>query len=411
MNEQTATPQIVILADDFTGANDAGVSLAQAGIRTEVTLEASYQSDAEALIYNSDSRALPAEAANRAVATLTETVLRHYNPAWLVKKMDSTLRGNPGPEVAAMLQATGAAAAIVAPAFPAAGRVTVGGRCLVNGVLITETEFASDPKTPVHSAEIGALFTLPAQNVQPWQLPAALAAASRENPVVLIVDARTDDDLDAIVTHAWQAGERPLLVGSAGLCDALSRRLAPEKQAVALAIVGSMSEIAQKQIHAAAAHPRCEQIFIDINAVFAPSATDYRTAIVNALAGGRHCVVHTCPDTHARHQVAALCERYGISRAECGERICAFLGELVRDVLARYAPDGLYLSGGDVAIAVARALGASSFQIQGRAAGCVPWGYFSGCEWQRPVMTKAGGFGDESTLLKVLQFIEEKSSD
>ena len=184
-----------------------------------------------------------------------------------------------------------------------------------------------------------------------------------------------------------------------------------QKKAVALAIVGSMSEIAQKQIHAAAAHPRCEQIFIDINAVFAPSATDYRTAIVNALAGGRHCVVHTCPDTHARHQVAALCERYGISRAECGERICAFLGELVRDVLARYAPDGLYLSGGDVAIAVARALGASSFQIQGRAAGCVPWGYFSGCEWQRPVMTKAGGFGDESTLLKVLQFIEEKSSD
>jgi hypothetical protein len=55
--------------------------------------------------------------------------------------------------------------------------------------------------------------------------------------------------------------------------------------------------------------------------------------------------------------------------------------------------------------------GAKGFQIRGRAAGCVPWGYFSGCEWQRPVMTKAGGFGDETTLRKVLHFIEEKSSD
>jgi uncharacterized protein YgbK (DUF1537 family) len=79
-----------------------------------------------------------------------------------------------------------------------------------------------------------------------------------------------------------QASERPLLVGSAGLCDALSRRLAPQKQAV-LAVVGSMSEIAQKQVSVAAQHPRCEHIFVDINDVFQSSATDYRAAIVAAL--------------------------------------------------------------------------------------------------------------------------------
>jgi uncharacterized protein YgbK (DUF1537 family) len=37
-------------------------------------------------------------------------------------------------------------------------------------------------------------------------------------------------------------------------------------------------------------------------------------------------------------------------------------------------------------------------------------GYFSGCEWQRPVMTKAGGFGDDTTLRMVVNFIEEKLS-
>lgn len=411
MNKPISDQQVVILADDFTGANDAGVSLAQAGMRVEVALEAAYQSDAQALIYNSDSRALTADAAKEKVAALTESVLRQYSPAWLVKKIDSTLRGNPAAEVMAMQQAMGATAVIIAPAFPAAGRITREGKCLVNGVLLTDTEFASDPKTPIASADVGALFSTRSQNITPAQLPAALASGSAESPALLVVDAQTDADLDEIITHAMQAGERPLLVGSAGLCDALSRRLAPEKQAVVLAVVGSMSEIAQKQVSVAAQHPRCEHIFIDINDVFEPSATDYRAAIVAALNAGKHCLVHTCPDEQARHQVAALCERWGLSRAACGERICDYLGALTRDVLQGSLPDGIYVSGGDVAIAVARALGAKGFQIRGRAAGCVPWGYFSGCEWQRPVMTKAGGFGDETTLLKVLHFIEEKSSD
>ncbi|PTA97054.1 hypothetical protein C9415_03320 [Kluyvera sp. Nf5] len=411
MNKQSAVQQVVILADDFTGANDAGVSLAQAGMRVEVALEATYQSDAQALIYNSDSRAMTATAAYEKVAALTESVLRLSSPAWLVKKIDSTLRGNPGAEVMAMQRITGAKAVIIAPAFPAAGRITREGKCLVNGVLLTDTEFASDPKTPITRADVGALFSGLSQNITPSQLPVALLSGSAQVPALLVVDAQTDADLDDIITHAMQTSERPLLVGSAGLCDALSRRLAPQKQPVVLAVVGSMSEIAQKQVSIAAQHPRCEHIFVDINDVFQSSAIDYRAAIVAALNGGRHCLVHTCPDEQARHQVAALCERWGVSRAECGERICDYLGALTRDVLQHSTPDGLYLSGGDVAIAVARALGAKGFQIRGRAAGCVPWGYFSGCEWQRPVMTKAGGFGDETTLRKVLHFIEEKSSD
>ena len=376
MNKQSAVQQVVILADDFTGANDAGVSLAQAGMRVEVALEATYQSDAQALIYNSDSRAMTATAAYEKVAALTESVLRLSSPAWLVKKIDSTLRGNPGAEVMAMQRITGAKAVIIAPAFPAAGRITREGKCLVNGVLLTDTEFASDPKTPITRADVGALFSGHSQNITPSQLPVALLSGSAQVPALLVVDAQTDTDLDDIITHAMQASERPLLVGSAGLCDALSRRLAPQKQPVVLAVVGSMSEIAQKQVSIAAQHPRCEHIFVDINDVFQSSATDYRAAIVAALNGGRHCLVHTCPDEQARHQVAALCERWGVSRAECGERICDYLGALTRDVLQHSTPDGLYLSGGDVAIAVARALGAKGFQIRGRAAGCVPWGYF-----------------------------------
>ena len=48
--------------------------------------------------------------------------------------------------------------------------------------------------------------------------------------------------------------------------------------------------------------------------------------------------------------------------------------------------------------------------ITGRVAQCVPYGHFLGSRWPRPVMTKAGGFGTETTLRDVVNFIEEKLS-
>ncbi|UXY08854.1 four-carbon acid sugar kinase family protein [Kosakonia sp. ML.JS2a] len=415
MNEPTSDKQIAILADDFTGANDAGVSLAQRGMTVDVALSANYVSTAQARIYNSDSRALTASDAAQRVTVLTQKIVAHGAPQWLVKKIDSTLRGNVGAEVAAMLQACKASAAIIAPAFPAAGRITRNGQCFVHERLLTDTEFASDPKTPVTSADIGMLLAAHSRAeiryLHAADVAAALANASVSAPLLLVVDAQSDAELDEIVAQAESAESRPLLVGSAGLCDALARRLNPCVPRTVLAVVGSMSEIAQQQLAWAAKHPRVEQVFIDINTLFTPAAAEYRQHIVRILVSGRHCLVHTCPDTQARHQIAALCEQQGVSRSELGECICAFLGELTRDVLREAQPDALYLSGGDVAVAAAHALGAKGFSIRGRAAGCVPWGYFSGCLWQRPVMTKAGGFGDETTLLKVLHFIEEKSSD
>ncbi len=55
------------------------------------------------------------------------------------------------------MAAQGCRMAVVAPAYPAAGRHTRDGRCYVHGVPLDQTEFASDPKTPVSRAEISEL--------------------------------------------------------------------------------------------------------------------------------------------------------------------------------------------------------------------------------------------------------------
>ena len=400
MEKGITKPSILVVADDFTGANDAGVSLAQVGHTVDVAFEMHYRGDASVWVINSDSRAMDPKLAAMKITSLMSHLPLANNPPLVIKKIDSTLRGNIGAEIEALMKACGITGAVVAPAFPQAGRTTVAGECWVNGVRITETEFASDPKTPVLSARIADIIRL--QTAIPCQpvTVSQLSHLSYEQPWIGVIDAAV-----------MQAKQPLLLVGSAGICDAVARRSAIMSPPTVLAIIGSMSEIAQRQIATLHSHPRITQIYVDVEHILAGNASDYDARIVQALQKGDHCIVHTCNDSVARHQIDTLCQRWQMSRAALGEKICRFLGELTRQVLLRTMPDALYLSGGDVAMATASALGATGFRITGKVAQCVPYGHFLGGVWSRSVMTKAGGFGDETTLHQVLNFIEEKCSE
>ncbi|MGG8275472.1 four-carbon acid sugar kinase family protein [Klebsiella sp. 141198] len=403
---------VLVLADDFTGANDAGVSLAEAGLAVEVAFSAGYQPTTRALVLNSDSRALSgAQAAEKVNAILRDAA--NFAAVWQVKKIDSTLRGNPGAELEAMMRARGCVTAVVAPAFPAAGRITRGGRCYVHGVALDKTEFASDPKTPVSSADIGQLLAmqsqLPYRSLDVQQLTAALAEES-DQPRVLIIDAEEDAQLDEVIAAVASRARQTLLVGSAGICEALSRYLFRDAAGPLLAVIGSMSEIAQAQVAALAGHPRVGRIGIDVARAFNGDALADARRIAEVLAANHHCVVTTCADNAVRHGIETQCRERGLSRAALGEQICAYLAQVTQLAVELRAPGALYLSGGDVAIAVAHALGAQGFHITGRVAQCVPYGHFLGSRWPRPVMTKAGGFGTETTLRDVVNFIEEKLS-
>lgn len=397
--------EVVVVADDFTGANDAGVSLALRGKKVCVAFQSVFTEPTDALVINTESRAMGASEAAEKIARLGADVV---NARWLIKKVDSTLRGNVGAETAALQALSGKRQIIIAPAYPAAGRITRHGQCLVNGIPVNETEFASDPKTPVPSADIVDLFSgLAAKSVTVHDLKTALA----QGDDVLIVDAETEGELDAVIAAAVTCEQTPLLVGSAGLCDALARHLAPVRRKQLLAVVGSMSEIAQRQIAFALNAPGVSRVFIDVNDILNGTTVDAFVRIIQALQAGHHCIVHTCTDRESRHRVEDICSQHRMTRAALGEKICTYLGTLTREVLERQAPDALYVSGGDVAMAVASALAAQGFEITGRIAQCVPYGRFLGCAWHRPVMTKAGGFGKEETLREVLHFIEERMSD
>lgn len=410
---------VLVIADDFTGANDAGSGLAQAGARVHVLFgtEAPLPDDAaDVLVISTDSRAVSASQAAERVAQVVQHFAAQLQQGWLFKKIDSTLRGNVGAETAAALHASGKRLALVAPAVPRLGRTTREGKVWVNQRLLTDTEFASDPKTPILSPRVldqmqidGTEIDLP--TLRSDRLDAVLAAAHG----VVVVDAENEADLARLITAAARLAEKPLLVGAAGLSDALGAALSVRPSRPVLAVVGSMSSSAQQQIATLLKQRAVEIVDVDIRQLFQQPAWPDRDRWIEqaetALRAGRHTVIRTCQHESQRHDIGHLSQQHSVTRQQLGEAISQLLGEMTHSLCRTQLPHALYLSGGDVAIAVAQALGASGFKIQGLVAGCVPHGVLLNSEFTLPVMTKAGGFGDENTLVAAIGFIEEKSSE
>ncbi len=106
-----------LLADDLTGACDAAVHFAMRGRPTAVLVAPDAEAAGAAVIaISTESRDLEPAAIRSATATAAATLARP--PQLLIKKIDSTLRGHAGVEIAAALDAFACDAAIICPAFP-----------------------------------------------------------------------------------------------------------------------------------------------------------------------------------------------------------------------------------------------------------------------------------------------------
>jgi uncharacterized protein YgbK (DUF1537 family) len=143
----------VILADDFTGAHDVGLPFAMLGFDTVVISDPEHLVTVEAdiIVVNTGSRDCSVEEAIKHVGDVCRAI-QTQELNLLYKKIDSTLRGHIGREIDCIHESFDHHLTIVAPAFPALGRTTVGGYQLVNGVPVDQTSAGRDPGSPVSTA-------------------------------------------------------------------------------------------------------------------------------------------------------------------------------------------------------------------------------------------------------------------
>ncbi len=147
----------------------------------------------------------------------------------LFKKIDSTLRGPIGAELEALLETSGRRAALVCPAFPGQGRTVADGMLLVNGAPAHESPIGRDPAYPGPTSDVveivrrGAarpVSLLPLDRVRGDR--DALARTLRDaRDRIIVADALTDGDLDALARATLGCTELAL-AGSAGLARAVA---------------------------------------------------------------------------------------------------------------------------------------------------------------------------------------------
>jgi uncharacterized protein YgbK (DUF1537 family) len=406
-------PQFVIVADDLTGAADASACFAQAGLDTVIHLSGTTVPDADVLAVSTDSRDLDKTAAAVAVSSALSRIVsgqRDAAPRWVYKKMDSALRGHPQDELLAAMEAIGTTRALVAPAFPAEGRTTVGGRQHIDGVPLELSQFRGRDT----ASNLVALFETdhgpPVRLLDLTTLrgtPDALTRLLHDSHCIVVADAETDDDLMRLAGAADGSRLR-LFCGTAGLARQLARSLPltqnahPHLKAVRrsgpiLIVAGSRHEATARQIEvlreSGVPIVRPEQSLIDDPEM----RVDGTVAQVAArLAEGRSMVLTTlglAPSAAGGHVVAArLAQIVAASEVNC--RI-----------------GGLVLTGGDVAAAVSVALGATAFWLSGEISSGIAWGRLEGGILHGSlVATKAGSFGDDNALLSCIDHLTSQAT-
>jgi D-threonate/D-erythronate kinase len=386
--------RVGVVADDLTGAADGGVQLARAGYRTAVAFLGAPIAPAgaglDAVVADTDSRAVAPAAARARVREAARAVAA---APIVMKKIDSTLRGPLADEVAAALDAAGRRVAVVAPAFPAAGRTTDAGVQLLDGAPVHRTRFAADPVSPVREAHLPTL--LAAGDGLGEALPVGVGDASGLAAAIgrarcVVADAHTDADLEAVVRAVPDPSE-VLWVGSAGLARALAAvhpgpgldaddALAEEESRV-LVVAGSANEVARAQVRRLVASG-VPAAGLSLPALGGGAAEACAALAARALRDARACVVHP------------------VGRGDGPDlprRIASALGDVAERLAAEGHVTALVLTGGDTAVTVARRLGATGLRVEDEVEPGVPLGRLLGARPYR-VVTKAGGFGSPDAL-------------
>ncbi|MGG5823363.1 four-carbon acid sugar kinase family protein [Falsiroseomonas sp. HW251] len=341
------TPLLRLVADDLTGALDTAAELTGLCGPVPVRWDATVTTGSLALATN--TRDVPREVAVRR-ARDAAAMLEGATIAF--RKIDSLLRGHPFAELAAGLQAGRVRSVVLAPAFPAQGRVTRGG-----------VQHARDGEGWRAVGDIAAMLAAEG-------LDSVRGDAARPLPEgISVFDAGTEDDLRRVVACGEAARGPVLWCGSGGLGRALGAagpvRAEATLRGPVLGLFGSDHPVTARQLQA------CGD-----RALRVPEEGDPRR-IAHAL---------------SRHGAALVSlDLAPLPRDLAAQRIARSFARLTQRL---DAPGTLLVAGGETLAGLCAALGAEALEATGLVAPGVPRSVMRGGRWDGvAVVSKSGAFG------------------
>lgn len=415
--------KFIVIADDFTGANDTGVQFTKAGFKVNVVINTGRLIEeveqCDVLVIDLESRLDSQEVAYDKSFSLGRLLAKMENLT-IYKKLDSTLRGNIGAEIDGLMDALEIGIAFVTPALPVNGRTTENGEVYVHGVKLAETEAAYDPRTPVKHSRIADIIGIQSKrtchqiSTDFFKKTYAerndyLAREINKGSQIFIFDSRDENDLANVTLTIENFKSPSLIVGSAGLANHLTKTFLKFQKRLAFVFSGSVSEKSRDQVKYAIEQSNCKLIFLDgeklLNDSYNP---DEIIKVVSAgiASESNRFIFASAIVREDVEKVFSFAKQQGIQKALAAAKIALSIGRLAATLIETFHPYAVLLTGGETAINTVNALNATGIHINGEILPGIQSGILTGCLIRSVIATKAGGFGERDAISKTLEFLK-----
>ncbi|UOQ45505.1 four-carbon acid sugar kinase family protein [Halobacillus salinarum] len=420
---------IVVLCDDLTGANATGVKLSKQGFKTATVIHGLPlpQSGYDALCLDIDSRYAPEnQARNRVTAALKEST-KNGRAAIYSKRIDSTLRGNIGSEMEAMLEFLGKeTVAVVVSSFPDSGRTTIGGFLLVDNIPLQQTDVAQDPVRPLTTSKVEEIIQFQTE-LPTTTLGLDVVLGGREkleqqinqakqHSKIICIDAVTEEHID-LIAEVVKNIETPVLSVDPGPFTAAyaSKKLNQAKRSHKYLItIGSVTTQTGMQIDYFTHKMNVKPIYVT-PANLATFTDDWGKEVNRVVEEAEDklqdtdiLMITTYSPGQKMLDLSSLAAKENTTEDSLAKRITDGLGMISRRILEnnRELFKGCYLSGGDVTASVGSITRAHGIELNDEIIPLAAFGSFIGGYLDgMPVVTKGGMIGDKKALHTCMSYL------
>ena len=418
----------IVIADDLTGSNATCSLFKKIGLRAAsiLKLQGDINYDVDVISYSTASRGLDKEEAYKKVSEAIK-ILKNKDVLVYNKRIDSTLRGNIGTEINAMLDnLEDDRIAVVVPAYPDSGRIVVNKTMLVNGVLLENSDAGKDPKTPIKTSCVESLiqkgikysstyFTL-SDIEQPIEEIVKKIQEAIKKSRVLIFDAVNNEDIIKISKAIIHSDINIITVDPGPFTLYYSKELQKKNhlEKKILMVIGSVTATTKKQIEYILQE---EDIFLVKMKVedFFEKETCLKeierviSYIKKGIASYDLFLVTTSPiGDEKKADLQKLAENLNTTVEEISKIIANTLTETVVKILKETQKfEGIYSSGGDITIALLEKLKAIGVEIREEVIPLAAYGRIIGGDFPNlKLVSKGGMVGDEKTIKLCLHKIK-----
>jgi len=418
----------VVIADDLTGSNATCSLFKKIGLRAAsiLKLQGDINYDVDVISYSTASRGLDKEEAYKKVSEAIK-ILKNKNVLVYNKRIDSTLRGNIGTEINAMLDnLEDDRIAVVVPAYPDSGRIVVNKTMLVNGVLLENSDAGKDPKTPIKTSCVESLvqkdikysstyFTL-SDIAQPIEEIAKKIQEAIKKSRVLIFDAVNNEDIIKISKAIIHSDINIITVDPGPFTLYYSKELQKKNhlEKKILMVIGSVTTTTKKQIEYILQEEDIFLVKMRVEDFFEEeSCSKEIERVISFIKKGIESydlfLVTTSPiGDEKKADLQKLAEKLNATVEEISKIIANTLTETIVKILKETQKfEGIYSSGGDITIALLEKLKAIGVEIREEVIPLAAYGRIIGGDFPNlKLVSKGGMVGDEKTIKLCLHKIK-----